>query len=350
MIRVNARTNGLIFLHFGYWLMYLLLLSVVFAALTIHGKRTQNIFELFPLLTLSLAPNLLAFYAAYFFLFPRFLFRKNFYALIFFGILICLLSALAGSLLSAILFGFDQPVFKEPKEYIGLTLSFAFIAAIHATVALVIHGFIQWYDEIKLKAELTARNFEMESALIKSQINPHFLFNTLNNIDVLITRDAAQASLYLNKLSDILRYLVYDTKAAQISLETELAYIKKYLELQKIRTKNPNYVNFETLGEAKNLTVAPMIFFPFIENAFKHTENNKNSNTISIKVSIKQSEIIFDCVNTYQKSPPKSDYGGLGNELIEKRLTLLYPNKHSLEILDNEGVYKVNLVIEFLKN
>src|SRR6185369_10818343 len=99
-------------------------------------------------------------------------------------------------------------------------------------------------------------------------------------------RDAARASEYLNKLSDILRYMVYETKTEKIQLARELTYIEKYLELQKIRTTNPDYVNYSVTGEEGNLMIAPMIFFPFIENAFKHTENKKSSNSINIKISI----------------------------------------------------------------
>ena len=334
-----------ILIHLGYWSLYLLLLAVVFAAVTLQLKKTPNIYLLFPLLILYLAPNLISFYVSYFLLFPRFLVRKKFFVLFVFGSLACLISALSGSLISTIFYGFDQPIFKDAREFIGFTVSLSLIAAIHAVIALVIRGFITWYDEIKLKEELAAKNFEMELALIKSQINPHFLFNTINNIDVLITKDATKASEYLNKLSDILRYMVYDTKGEKIPLVKELAYIEKYLELQKIRTTNPNYVNFEIVGEPNNFQIAPLIFFPFIENAFKHTESNKTLNKINIKVSIKQNKIEFQCVNTYQKTLQKSDYGGLGNELIKKRLMLLYPSKYSLAIDDNEGIYKVTLTI-----
>lgn len=337
-----------ILIHLGYWSLYLLLLAVVFAAVTLQLKKTPlvpSFFLLFPIVILNIAPNLIAFYASYFLLFPRFLFRKKFFALFLFGALACLISALSGSLISTIFYGFDQPIFNDGREFIGFTVSLCLIAAVHAVIALVIRGFITWYDEIKLKEELSAKNFEMELALIKSQLNPHFLFNTINNIDVLIAKDAAKASEYLNKLSDILRYMVYDTKGEKIPLAKELDYIEKYLELQKIRTTNPNYVNFEVVDELNNLHIAPLIFFPFIENAFKHTESNKTLNKINIKVSIESNKIEFQCVNTYQKTLQKSDYGGLGHELIGKRLMLLYPSKHSLEIDDNEGSYKVKLTI-----
>lgn len=262
------------------------------------------------------------------------------------GAAVCVIAALSGGLLSVFVFGFDQPLFNNRREFWGATLSQSLLTAVHAATALVIRGFVVWYEEIKLKEELSRKNFEMQSALIKSQINPHFLFNTINNIDVLISRDAAAASRYLNKLSDILRYMVYQTKAERILLSEELNYLEKYLELQKIRTVNPEYINLKITGEANNQSVAPMIFFPFIENAFKHTENKKNANSIRIKISIKDGQIVFECENSHQESGnKKQDFGGLGNELIKKRLMLIYPEKHELEIIDENGIYKVRLTL-----
>lgn len=340
------RKTTIVLLHLSYWLMYLLLLAMVFSIVTIQIKKTQSIFLFLPIVTLYLAPNLISFYLSYFYLFPKFLFRKKFFLLICCGALFCLISAFLGSLLSTIFFGFDQPVLNDSNEFIGFTVSLILIAAVHSVIALVIRGFITWYAEIKIKEELAQKNYETEIALIKSQINPHFLFNTINNIDVLIGKNPAKASAYLNKLSDILRYMVYETKREKISLAKELDYIEKYLELQKIRTTNPNYVNFEVKGDAKNLQIAPMIFFPFIENAFKHTENQKSSNSINIKILIENEKIVFECENSYQKNVKGSqDFGGLGNELIKKRLNLLYPAKYELKIGDSDGIYRVKLTL-----
>lgn len=342
------KKSFVILLNLGYWLLYLLLLAVVFAAVTVQIRKTLDFFSIFPIVILYLAPNMVAFYLSYFLLFPKFLFRKRILALIIFGIVTCVISALSGSLISIFFYGFDQPIFQDLREFLGFTFSLTLIAAVHAGIALVIKGFIQWFDEIKLKEELTAKNFAMESALLKSQINPHFLFNTLNNIDFLIAKDAPKASEYLNKLSDILRYMVYDAKDEKIALSKELAYIEKYVELQKIRTNNPDYVNLKITGKAENLTIAPMIFFPFIENAFKHTENNKRTNKIEIKILIENKKIVFECENTFQKSVEKADYGGLGNQLIERRLMLIYPNRHSLEIAKDEEIYKVKCAVDLV--
>ncbi|SRR5215204_3012295 len=336
-----------VFIHGGYWLLYLLLLAVIFSVAQIQtGKSSLALRSLFPLLALFVVPNLISFYAFYLLLFPKFLVRRKVFALIISGAAVCLAAALSGVFLSLFFFGFEQTIFTDAREFAALAASLFTIAAIHGGAALVIRGFITWYAEIKLKEELARKNFEMELALVKSQINPHFLFNTINNIDVLITKDARLASAYLNKLSDILRYMVYETGSQKIALSAELDYIEKYLELQKIRTANPDYVKFQISGAAGSLTVAPLIFFPFIENAFKHTENRKNSTTIRIKISIDKDKLVFECENSYQMGANKrQDFGGAGNDLAKKRLMLTYPENHALEINDDGAIYKVKLTL-----
>lgn len=337
-------------LHLGYWLTYVLLLVVLFALASVQrGKppSASGVLSLYPLLLLCLVPNLFSFYASYFFLFPRFLSRRKLLALAISGALVCLLSALAGGLISTAIFGFDQPILADARELAVLLAILFSLAAIHGVTALIVRGFVDWYGGLRLKEELARKSYETELALIKSHLNPHFLFNTINNIDVLIERDAAKASAYLNKLSGILRYLLYEAKAERIPLEEELRYVEKYLELQRIRTANPNYVTYEVRGEARGHRIAPMLFFPFIENAFKHTEGNRAVNSISIEVEITESGVRFVCKNSYQKNAgPKQDFGGLGNELTARRLMLLYPGRHSLALADADGVYRVELALD----
>lgn len=345
--RQPMKTIFVLFVHAGYWSLYLLLLAVVFAVAALQIKKASpDLLSVFPVLILCIAPNLISFYSFYFLLFPKFLARRKNFLLLIFGAPVCLFSAFAGALLSLPFFGFGQAVFADRREFFLLVASLFVIAAIHGAIALVIRGFIVWFDEIKLKEELAQKKFETEIALVKSQINPHFLFNTLNNIDVLISKDAAKASEYLNKLSGILRYMVYETKSEKIPLASELEYIEKYLELQKIRTNNPDYIQFQKTGEANGFSIAPMILFPFIENAFKHTENRKNDNSIQIKVAIEKDKIFFACENSYRKNRGiKQDFGGLGNELVKRRLALLYPEKHVLEIDDDGEIYSVKLTL-----
>ncbi|MBV9927232.1 MAG: sensor histidine kinase [Acidobacteria bacterium] len=337
-----------VLVHCGYWLVYLLLFSLILAVIGAQARRPLP--PLLPppsLLVLCVAPNLFAFYTSYFLLAPRFLARKRIPALVIFGAAVCAASAVAGALLSVLFFGFAQAIFHDAREFLSLAATLFAICALHGGAALVLRGFVSWYGELALKEELTRRNFETELALIKSQINPHFLFNTINNIDVLISKDPALASEYLNKLSGILRYMVYETRAERIPLARELDYVGKYVELQKIRTANPGYVNFEVKGDAHGLEVAPMLLFPFVENAFKHTEGAKQSGSVRINVSVENRRLVFECANTYRAAPEGGrGGGGLGDELIRRRLALTYPGSHSLEVEADGAVYRVKLTLD----
>ncbi len=226
-------------------------------------------------------------------------------------------------------------------------ITMTLISTVCGGIAMVINGFITWYNEIKLKEALTEKNHAMEMALVRSQLDPHLLFNTINNIDTLILKNPESASAYLNKLSEILRFVLYETKGDKILLSQEIAYIEKYIALQKIRTSNENYVHFQVTGNPGGRTVAPVVFIPFIENAFKHTYNKKLDNAISITLDIYPDRIDMTCVNKLDAkttSPPNKN-GGLGHELAQKRLDLIYHGKHTLSIQKNEDQYTVRLTI-----
>jgi len=231
------------------------------------------------------------------------------------------------------------------------------IAFVNGVLGLVMKGFISWYSDIRLKEELNRKNFEMELALIKSQISPHFLFNTLNNIDVLIEKDPVLASGYLNKLSDILRFMLYETKTAQIPVGKELGYIEKYIALQRIRVSNPEAIRFSVEGQAGQLMVEPMLFMPFIENAFKHAEK-KSDNAILIRFVLGTEKIVFACENKYNPNAPvrpdsdggRDSDGGLGDSLIRRRLSLLYPGRHTLETDAGDELYKTKLTLTAYAN
>ncbi len=285
------------------------------------------------------------FYLFYSFLFPKLLRRKKILAFFILGVAGAGACAIASSLVLSFLFGAKVMFADGWSSATGIMVILSILSLINGVIGLVMRGFITWYGDIKLKEELNKKNYEMELALVKSQINPHFLFNTINNIDVLIEMDAVKASAYLNKLSDIMRFMLYETKTEQIPLAKELAYIEKYIELQKLRTANTNYIQYSVEGETGNIMIEPMLFIPFIENAFKHAENKKIDNAISIRFAIDKGKIIFECGNNYSITQIKPEYGGLGNELIKKRLALLYPGKHTLEITGIDKTYSVKLVL-----
>ena len=229
----------------------------------------------------------MGFYSFYTFLFERYFVRKKIGSLCLYGIFAALFCGIVGTLLANIVLHIvGKEGSHEFLEFVGQIFVITVNAMACGIIGLVMKGFITSYGDIKLKADLENKNNQMELALVKSQINPHFLFNTINNIDVLIEKDAVKASAYLNKLSDIMRFMLYETKEERTPLKQELTYIEKYIDLQRIRTSNPNYVNYNVEGKPDNLVIAPMLFIPFIENAFKHAENKKIENAINIKDNI----------------------------------------------------------------
>ncbi len=346
----------IIILHLGYWFLYLLLLTICVGFLVLPKANQMTIFNhqvwLF-LVAIAITPGLLGFYFFYTWLFSKFLSRKKIVSLFIYGILVSFIIGLIGELMMSSFFGSvdDENAFMFPSNAVSeiavLVVITSLIAMLNGGMGLIMKAFITWYGDIKLKEELSRKNYETELELVKSQINPHFLFNTINNIDVLINTDAEKASGYLNKLSDIMRFMLYETKTDHIQLVKELAYIEKYIDLQKIRTSNPNYVNYTVTGVSENFMIAPMLFIPFIENAFKHAENKRVENAINIKLVIEKESVTFECENKYVNIPQSHmEQGGLGNELIKRRLALLYPGKHTLDITDESNTYNIKLVVK----
>jgi LytS/YehU family sensor histidine kinase len=163
----------------------------------------------------------------------------------------------------------------------------------------------------------------------------------------LIEKDKDKASAYFKKLSEILRFMLYETKTEKIPVSKELSYIEKYIDLQMLRNSNPAFVDYKVKGDPGSKMTEPMLFIPFIENAFKHADNKKLVHAIQIEFDFTQNDIRFECSNDYYINKPKeNDSFGLGNDLIEKRLALLYPQSHQLNITKDQHRYTVNLIIQ----
>jgi two-component system, LytTR family, sensor kinase len=344
--------------HAAYWTLYVVLVSIVLMMLRVsHGSdgHVAGLLLASPIIVLLVTPNIVAFYAGYGPLFSRFLARRRFVRLLAGGVAACVAASAVGLILARLLFGPNQPVFANGAEMMTLSLSLAVMAGIHLVMALVVRGFVGWYGDLQVKEELMRRTHEMELALVRSKLDPHFLFNTLNNIDVLILRDPRAASDYLNKLSEILRFMLYEAKGPAIALADELTYIEKYVALERIRAKSARYVTHEVVGNPNGLSIAPMTFIPFIENAFKHTEELKGDGAIVSRIVIEGRRIVFECSNRCWPRTGQSDgRRGLGHELMRQRLQMLYPGHHSLEAglkpsataLEAAPVYSVRLAIE----
>ncbi len=351
------KKSFIVLLHIGFWLCYFLLILIVVSVyyrsgLYASNRETRIVIALQNISLFAVIPSLISYFFYYFLLFPRYLQKKKIFISLIIGFLISFVAAVISYLFHRYLIesghvvDMDQGGKNGRSTAVVVIFVMTFIGVLCGSVATVIKGFITWFNEIKLKEILREKNHEMEMALIKSQLDPHLLFNTINNIDALILKDAVLASDYLNKLSDIMRFILYETKSDKILLSREIEYIEKYIVLQKIRTANEEYVHLTVTGNVGNKMIAPMVIIPFIENAFKHTNNKKIKNAISVKLSITDTNIHLECENKFDlKLKVQENYGGLGNELIQKRLTLIYAEKHHLDVFKTNEMYSVKLTI-----
>lgn len=213
----------------------------------------------------------------------------------------------------------------------------------------LVRGFENWFTNIKLKAELENRNLKNELELLKSQINPHFLFNTLNNIDSFIHTSPDEASRSLITLSNMLRYMIYDTKSNHVPLNKEIEYINNFIQLQHIRYPDANAIRLSVPKDCTGILIAPMLLIPFIENAFKYSINAGKLPLIDISLNCKNNKVQFSCMNYFKTDVQEPGRpGGVGLENVKRRLELLYPGKYNLLISKENDIFKVDLKIQLL--
>ena len=191
--------------------------------------------------------------------------------------------------------------------------------------------------------EINYRRIENENELLKSKVNPHFLYNTLNNIDSLIWTDQEKASESIIKLSSLMRYMTYQTEKNFIPIEDEINHIREYIELQKIRLQNPDTIRFTTEIQNKSVYIAPMLIIPFVENGFKHGLFRDKEMIIDIKAD--PDRIFFQMSNYINNQQKKEKDGGMGMKVVKRRLKLIYKNDYNLVINSDKEVFTVKLTI-----
>jgi LytS/YehU family sensor histidine kinase len=181
---------------------------------------------------------------------------------------------------------------------------------------------------------------------LKKQINPHFLFNTLNNANVLTQKDPEKASQVLMKLSDLLRYQLYDSARNKVFLTSDIHFLEDFLNLEKIRRDNFDF-SITLNGELQGVEVAPLLFITFVENAVKHNIDAENSSYVYLFFSVIDDELNFHCINSKPHiRVAKSKNGGLGLTNVMRRLELLYPGRHELKVTDTLETFNVHLTIK----
>jgi len=207
-------------------------------------------------------------------------------------------------------------------------------------------------NEIALSVkEMESNQLRAELNSLKAQINPHFLFNTLNNIYSYSLFQSKKTPDMILKLSNLMNYIIYECRADQVPLDKELEFIQNYMDLEKLRVEDSLKIDIQLPEESTDLKIAPLLFVPFLENAFKHGANiRKETPYIRLRITMQPSgDLHFECENLRDEDHGEDSggkSGGIGLENVRKRLELIYPQRHKLQINRQADSYRVNLTIQ----
>lgn len=214
------------------------------------------------------------------------------------------------------------------------------------TVGTCISVMQQWLKTERTKKDIETEKLNTELSFLKSQVNPHFFFNTLNNIYSLAVVQSDQTAPAVMKLSSIMRYILTETQTNLVPLQNEVDFITNFIDLQLVRLTDKVQVDFNAEGDIDNKLIAPLLFIPFVENAFKYGVSTKEKTAINIHLFAKEDVVSFSVTNTIVKADKGIiETTGIGINNVKRRLELLYPGKHTLEVSEKNNQFIVHLDI-----
>jgi len=338
MVKDIVRAPG--FLHFGFWILtYFFLFIMDNRTLPVLYKLTDNLVDISFFIFIS--------YVNIYYLIPQFLQNKKpiLYLLSLVGMII-LLSPILTSIYLLIYHNFVDEVSAQLESKYT-----AFIIGLFVGLASLFFKVTKdWLVHQQERKDLESQKLQSELKFLKSQINPHFFFNTLNNLYALTLKKSDLAPEIVLRLSEMMRYMLYECNEKKVSLVKEINYVKNYLELEKLRQGDKFEINFNLEGELNGQEIAPLVFIPFLENSFKHGVSNQiKSGYVNIDLILSDKKVELEIENSKPPSIPDKmglkKSGGIGLENVKRRLKLLYPQKHEIQILDKANTFKVSLNI-----
>jgi sensor histidine kinase YesM len=340
-LRAMENVRGLLFRYRIWWHIIFWIVWYFFYIITYSQgepfQKTQFIYNLY-LLPVRMA----AAYSLIYWILPKFLFTKKY--LIFFVITIFhgILFGLAVTYTLA--FASKSPVVEMVPYIRPLVLNYQIPAT-----AVAIYMFKRWYLIQQITLNLQNEKLESELKLLKSQIHPHFLFNTLNNLYALTLKKSDKAPDMVIQLSNLLEYSLYSGKEPEVELAEEIKQLCSYIDLEKLRYGKRLDIKTKMTENTDGLMIAPLLLLPFVENSFKHgASNDIESPFIHIKMDINNEKLFFNVRNSYKPvvGKPENYKEGIGLNNVRRRLELLYPGKHKLEITKGDNVFEVHLVMD----
>ncbi len=329
--------------HSLVWLLFLVLLIAM-------DSSSRSFFFTFSIELVNVLFYAIVVYFNLFYLIPRYLSEKQF-------LWYCLLLLASVLLITPIkmvtlyfLFNYFPEAQAQIVNHQYVFFVSAFIIAGGSTILKIISDWAKYQRDRK---ELQTQTMQSELRFLKSQINPHFLFNTLNNLYALTLKKSDKAPEIVIKLSEMMRYMLYECNEKKVLLSKEVHYIKNYLDLEALRQGKDTEITFDVKGQVMDQKVAPLMFIPFLENSFKHGLNSSISQGfVHINLNVEQQHIHLFIENSKAETLPLQTHrrsGGIGLVNVRRRLNILYPNQHELKISDSPKTYGVDLHIDLKK-
>lgn len=246
-------------------------------------------------------------------------------------------------------FGTNRPRIRPRNDVRPGSKFFDFFTAVSLTFMLLIGTGIKfgenWFENERQREEMEKEKLQTELTFLKNQINPHFFFNMLNNIYSFTQSDPPKAQEAIHKLSKLMRYMLYESARELVSLEREIAFMKNYIEMAKIRVSKSNRISFEHHEDNPEVLIPPLLFLPFLENIFKHGIRQNEPSEIEISLEQMGSVIYFYAKNDIFKADSTTEDKGIGLQNVRRRLDLLFGNNYSLDITEENNEFKVGLTI-----
>ncbi|TAJ13676.1 sensor histidine kinase [Marinilabiliaceae bacterium JC017] len=340
--------NNRLFQHLTYWVLFVIFFAFAWGSYDSDYTKTVLV-EL-----INLPSKILLVYGVIYFLYPAYLYKGKIWEFIFLFLSFLFLASVIQRIIDnqIILDNFFPHWHKEStfnlSQLVRSAVNLGAVLAIPMTVKLT-----EYLSKVQQREQMLAKDkLEAELVFLKNQVQPHFLFNTLNSLYSLILKKSDKSLEVVLKLSDLLRYMLYETNAPQVDLYKEVESIKSYLELERIRYGNRVELSFNTWGELAGKTIAPMIILPFIENSFKHsTKGFDGKSWITIELGVKENELVLKIENSVPEVLPQESRtaGGIGLQNVQRRLALLYPQEYDLKIASTADSYLIILKLT-LKN
>jgi LytS/YehU family sensor histidine kinase len=276
-------------------------------------------------------------------LIPLYLLRKRFWPYFLFSLLLVLGYLFVQSVFDYAMYGFVLgPGFNSQ---LSSSLAYNFT---HTSLYLFLTVFLKfsmdWYEQNRTLQQVQVEKLQAEVNYLRSQVNPHFLFNALNNLYALTIKKSDQAPDIVLKLSELMEYMLYESDEAFVPLEKEIRYLGNYLELEKIRQGNQADIRLAVNGDIDRAMIPPFLILPLVENAFKHGISRAVRNAyLHIAISVEGGGIVVEIENNKLDFRDEDRSGGIGLVNVRRRLELLYPGRHVLEIANGADTYHVTL-------